>query len=114
MKIMIALLTVGVAFFSIAAFSPMHIVSSPLVQENPTPPYAKWGSLAMQETMKKYPKAQITDYLHIGREVGEKTSVEKFKLILVQDGREFGLFVNLEFTNDTEELQNVTFTETTP
>lgn len=114
MKKMFALVTIGAAFFSIAAFTPMHIVSSPVVQEKPTPLYAKWGLLAMQETMKKYPNAQITDYLHIERVVGEKTTVEKFKLILIDQGREFGLFVDLEFTNETEELKNITFTETTP
>ncbi len=70
--------------------------------------------MAMQKTMEKYPNAQITDYLHIERVVGQKTSIEKFKLILIENGREFGLFVDLEFTNDTEELINITFTETTP
>ncbi|HWL25918.1 MAG TPA: DUF3889 domain-containing protein [Ureibacillus sp.] len=113
MKIFISLLAIGTAFITVSAFSPTHIVSSPVVQENPTPAYAKWGLMAMQETRKKYPNAKITDYLHMERVVGEKTSVEKFKLILVENGREFGLFVNLEFTNDKEELVNVTFTETT-
>ncbi len=113
MKRWIALFTIGAAILSIATFTPMHTVSSPIVQDNSVPAYAKWGSMAMKRTMEKYPNAQITDYLHIERVVGDTTSVEKFKLILVDNGREFGLFVDLEFTNDTEELINITFTETT-
>ena len=31
------------------------------------PPYAKWGKLAVEKTKEKYPKAEIIDYLHIGR-----------------------------------------------
>lgn len=116
MKKLFVFLTIGAAFLTIAAMTPKHIVSSPVVQEEKyiPPPYAKWGVMAMQKTMEKYPNAQITDYLHMERVVGQSTSVEKFKLILIENGREFGLFVDLKFTNDTEELINITFTETTP
>ena len=31
------------------------------------PPYAKWGKLAVEKTKEQYPKAEIIDYLHIGR-----------------------------------------------
>ncbi|CAM5223635.1 hypothetical protein UACE39S_05198 [Ureibacillus acetophenoni] len=115
MKKLVVFLTIVVAFFTIAAMTPLHSVSSPIVQqEKDIPAYAKWGVMAMQKTKEKYPNAQITDYLHMERVVGQSTSVEKFKLILKEKGREFGLFVDLEFKNDTEELVNITFTETTP
>jgi len=46
---------------------------------------------------------------------GGVISVEKITTMMmdVENGREFGLFVNLEFTNNQEELTNITFTETT-
>jgi hypothetical protein len=82
--------------------------------ENKTPPpYAKWGELAMKKTKEKYPDAQITDYLHIGRETMEDSSLEKFKLILKRDSKEFGLFVNIEFKTETEQVIEITFKETT-
>ena len=31
------------------------------------PPYAQWGKLAVEKTKEQYPKAEIVDYLHIGR-----------------------------------------------
>ena len=37
------------------------------VHQKPIPSYAKWGRLAMKETKKRYPNADIIDYLHIGR-----------------------------------------------
>ncbi|RKJ08507.1 DUF3889 domain-containing protein, partial [Butyricicoccus sp. 1XD8-22] len=39
---------------------------------------------------------------------------EKFKLILKENNREFGLFVQLKFNNETEDLVDVNFSETTP
>ncbi len=66
----------------------------------------------MQETKKKYSSAQIIDYLHIGRDSKDKHSVEKFKLWLKDENREFGVFINIEFKTDTEEVISVTFEET--
>lgn len=81
--------------------------------EEIAPAYAKWGRLAMQNTMAKYPSADVIDYLHIGREVGSVTSVEKFKLWLrAEDNREFGVFVDITFNNQTEEVVDIKYTET--
>ena len=80
---------------------------------NPAPAYAKWGRMAMQNIMAKYPKADVIDYLHIGREVGTVTSVEKFKLWLrAEDNREFGVYVDITFNNQTEEVVDIKYTET--
>lgn len=78
-----------------------------------TPEYAKWGRLAMQKVMEKYPYAEIIDYLHVGKEPGKDTSVEKFKLWLrAENNHEFGVFVDITFNNQTEEVVNIKFTET--
>jgi hypothetical protein len=82
--------------------------------EDKSPPaYAKWGQLAVKKTKEKYQNADITDYLHIGREEKGESSVEKFKLIVKKDGKEIGVFVFIEFNNATEKVQNITFKETT-
>ncbi|WP_188454843.1 YqzG/YhdC family protein [Virgibacillus oceani] len=76
------------------------------------PPYAKWGRLAMKETKASYPNAAIIDYMHIGRDVQEKSSVEKFKLWLKEDNKEFGVYVNITFDTKTEKLIDIQFKET--
>ncbi|MDM5334342.1 YqzG/YhdC family protein [Ureibacillus composti] len=91
--------------------TPSQDVALP-VQEQVAPAYAKWGRIAMEKVMAKYPNANVIDYLHIGREVGDKTSVEKFKLWLKEDSKEFGVFVNITFNNQTEEIINIDYEET--
>ncbi|MEH7350757.1 DUF3889 domain-containing protein [Gottfriedia acidiceleris] len=79
------------------------------------PPYAKWGKIAVEKTIQRYPQSDVIDYLHIGREQKTPTvSVEKFKLWLrLKDGsREFGVYVNVEFDPRTERYLGMTFTET--
>lgn len=76
------------------------------------PQYAKWGRMAMQKTMEKYQNVNIIDYLHIGREVGKSTSTEKFKLWIRDGEREFGVFIDITFKNDTEEVLSIQFEET--
>ncbi|MEK9198546.1 DUF3889 domain-containing protein [Ureibacillus sp. 179-F W5.1 NHS] len=81
--------------------------------EEIVPSYAKWGRIAMQKVMEKYPSADVIDYLHIGKEVGTVHSVEKFKLWLrAVDNREFGVFVDISINNETEEIVDIQFTET--
>ncbi|WP_318617550.1 YqzG/YhdC family protein [Sporosarcina sp. YIM B06819] len=76
------------------------------------PAYAKWGSLAMQETQSKYPHAAIIDYLHEGREVKDDSTIEKFKLWLRDGDHEFGVLVTIEFATNTEKVIAITFQET--
>lgn len=77
-----------------------------------TPSYAKWGALAMKETKEKYPNAKIIDYLHIGSVKGTETSTEKFKLWLKDPQKEFGVFINIEYNNETEKVVKILFQET--
>lgn len=76
------------------------------------PEYAKWGRLAVKETKQKYPDANIIDYLHIGSETKDDTTIEKFKLWLKDDQHEFGVFVNITFTTQTDKIINIEFQET--
>lgn len=80
--------------------------------EKVNPPYAKWGLLAVKETEKKYKGAQIIDYLHRGRQINEQSTIEKFKLWLKKENQEFGVFVNITFDTHTEEVLQISFTET--
>ena len=77
------------------------------------PPYAKWGKLAVEKTKEQYPKAEIVDYLHIGRKPKTvQITVEKFKLWLREDGKEYGDFVYVEFETKTEKFIKLSFQKT--
>ncbi|MDR4945502.1 YqzG/YhdC family protein [Neobacillus cucumis] len=82
-------------------------------QQKPIPPYAKWGTLAMEKTKERYPNANIIDYLHVGRVTGPHSTTEKFKLWLKDNQKEFGVFVDIEFNPITNEVIKTTFKETT-
>ncbi|MEW9674277.1 YqzG/YhdC family protein [Ammoniphilus sp. 3BR4] len=91
--------------------SPTH--SKNTNQHEQEPPYAKWGRLALQETKKKYPQAEIIDYLHVGlKSLSPSTSQETFKLWLKEGIREFGVYVRIKFDTRTETVQSITFEET--
>lgn len=102
-----SLCTVSIPSLNSALFNTAY------AQQKPIPPYAKWGVYALKKTHERYPKAQIHDYLHIGRTVGPHTSTEKFKLWLKENNKEFGVYINIEFNNKTEKVINVTFREST-
>ncbi|MBK5505636.1 DUF3889 domain-containing protein [Bacillus sp. TH12] len=77
------------------------------------PPYAKWGKLAVEKTKEQYPKAEIIDYLHIGRQPKTvQITVEKFKLWLREGGKEYGVFVDVEFDTKTEGFLKMSFQKT--
>src|SRR4051812_46140094 len=112
MRILFILICTTLTLFS----SPLYTSNSlntAYAQQKPIPSYAKWGQLAVKETQKKYPNAQVVDYLHIGKVSGERSSTEKFKLWLKGTQKEFGVFVNIEFNNKTEKVINITYKETT-
>lgn len=81
--------------------------------EKEIPPNAKWGQIAMQMSKEKYNQNDIIDYLHIGKEKGKEYSIEKFKLWLQKDSKEFGVFVYIKFDNVTEKIINIKYKETT-
>lgn len=96
-----------VLLFSLISFSTSAFAMAP-----ETPPYAKWGRMAVQETQKRYPKAAIIDYLHVGREnLQTDRARETFKLWLRQDSREFGVTVIITFDPRTERVISIQLKE---
>lgn len=91
--------------------TPTHISAIAQTQEVP-PAYAKWGQLAVKETQAKYPNANIIDYLHEGSESVKDSTIEKFKLWLKEGEKEFGVFVRIEYTTETEKVIHIEFRET--
>ena len=67
----------------------------------------------MDKTKEKYPNAKVVDFLYVGRTRGQQTSTERFKFWLKDNQKEFGVYVNIEFNNDTQQVTNVTYQETT-
>lgn len=90
--------------------TPPMPLAAPVQQEVPS--YAKWGRLAVKEVQGKYPHAHILDYLHEGSHTQGNSTIEKFKLWLKEGDREFGVFVRIEFTTESEEIIRVEFEET--
>jgi hypothetical protein len=93
-------------------FLVLFLFSSLTVSVGAEPHYAKWGTLAVAETQKKY-HANIIDYKYMGRtEIMAKKSEEKFKLWLKsKDGREFGVFVTVQYDPSTDAIQTIQFKE---
>jgi hypothetical protein len=89
-----------------------YVNHTAFAQQKPIPPYAKWSKVAIDKTKEKYPNAQVVDYLYVGRKNGDTTTTEKFKLWLKENQKEFGVYVDIEFTKQTEQVVNVTYTET--
>ncbi|MFJ7824869.1 DUF3889 domain-containing protein [Psychrobacillus sp. NPDC096623] len=87
-----------------------HIpIVAPAQQEIPA--YAKWGQLAIKETQSKYPNARVIDYLHEGSESRENNTIEKFRLWLKDDMKEFGVSVKIEFNTETHEVIHIQIEE---
>lgn len=76
------------------------------------PEYVKWGNIAVDEAQKRY-RADVIDYKHIGRtNLTQKKSEEKFKLwIRNKEGKEFGIFVLIQFDRSTEMIHSIQFIE---
>lgn len=90
---------------------PTHISTIAQIQEEIST-YAKWGQLAVKETHEKYPNANIIDYLHEGSESKGESTIEKFKLWLKEEDKEFGVFVRIEYATKTEKVIHIEFRET--
>lgn len=107
-KVMMIILSVTIFSFGITAFhTPLEAIST----KGQEPSYAKWGRLAMQKVKEKYPDAKIVDYLHVGKKRGIENSTETFKLWLEAPTNEFGVFIDITFNNNTEEIVDISFRE---
>ncbi|URN95657.1 MAG: YqzG/YhdC family protein [Candidatus Pristimantibacillus lignocellulolyticus] len=98
-KLMISLLTLLIMF---------------AVSVEAEPEYAKWGSIAVDATQKRY-SADIIDYKYIGRkDLTTYKCEEKFKLwIRNKEGKEFEVYVSIQFDSSTEKIQSIQFSEST-
>jgi hypothetical protein len=111
MRIFISLCLLTVMFMFPITSNPTITQEKYVQAEHAIPPYAKWGRLAMQKTKEKYPGVDIIDYLHIGREVNDGISKEKFKLWLRDNNKEFGVFITISFYTNNEEIVDISFRE---
>jgi hypothetical protein len=80
------------------------------------PDYAKWSRLAFDEIKKKYPKASVVDYLHIGRKKIKSDGAsdeeeETFKFWLNENGKGFGVYVQIHYVVSTGKVLSIKFTE---
>lgn len=88
------------------------LFNSDIIQAAPS--YAKWGSIAVKETSKKY-NASVKDYLHMGsKKISDDTTEEIFKLILNKNNKTIGVVVTIRFNPDTNELRTIRYQETNP
>ncbi|MFC3041077.1 YqzG/YhdC family protein [Virgibacillus xinjiangensis] len=110
MRYMLLLIVSSFLVGLLPGYSAELPLSAGIQQE--VPPYAKWGRIAVQETKKNYPNAQIVDYLHIGRESTGDTSKEKFKLWLNEGEEEYGVYVTITFDRETEDIIDITLEKT--
>lgn len=109
-KILVSFIAIAVTLIAGKLFMPPSIYNAVSAQQQTIPAYAKWGRLAMEKVKEKYSTADIIDYLHMGREVGEFSSKERFKLWLRgQDQKEFGVIVTITFDNKTEKVMNIEY-----
>lgn len=111
MRKIFLVLSITLLLTSISA-TPIHIQNTASAEDE-TPPYAKWGRLAMKETKSEYPDADIVDYLHVGSQTSDNETTQKFKLWLKEETKEYGVFIDIKFNNETEEVLQITFEETT-
>jgi hypothetical protein len=96
-----------------AAFTAVLLLLLHALPAAAQPPYAKWGRLAIEETMKKYPQAEIVDYLHVGRtSKTPATWEETFKFLLREGNRMWAVLVRIEFDKRTEIVKAIRFEET--
>ncbi|WP_342559648.1 DUF3889 domain-containing protein [Psychrobacillus sp. FSL W7-1457] len=108
---MIKKVFIAIGICMLATTVSMNMYSSTYAQDQ-VPAYAKWGKLAVKETQTKYPNATIIDYLHIGSETKEDSTIERFKLWMKDGNKEFGVFINIKYTTVTGKLVNIEFQET--
>lgn len=109
-KLLFTIITISLFLFPIAA-TANPTQNEPSTEEE-APSYAQWGRVAMQATKERYPEAAIIDYLHIGAITRDGITTEKFKLWLRGKEKEFGVYIDIRYNKETEEMIDITFQET--
>lgn len=110
-KLLLTMLTIPLILFPLSTIA-IPAQSEPIAANEEIPSYAKWGRVAMQATKERYPDAEIIDYLHIGAITRDGLTTEKFKLWLRGKEKEFGIYIDIRYNKETEEMTDITFQET--
>ncbi|WP_404348063.1 YqzG/YhdC family protein [Sutcliffiella horikoshii] len=100
-----------IACFLLIGYQPVSSAMATQTTTQQVPSYAKWGQLAMKRTKEAYPKAEIVDYSHLGRQEGPILTTEKFRLWLKGEDKEFGVNVTISFYKETEMVKEVKLEE---
>ena len=108
-----AFIALGTVLIFITFNSALTQFSTIAQAQQEIPSHAKWGKLAMKETKAKYPNANIIDYLYVGSESKGDSTIQKFKLWLKDEDKEYGVVVTIEYTTKTEKVVDIEFEETT-
>ncbi|WP_438350341.1 DUF3889 domain-containing protein [Paenibacillus sp. FA6] len=97
---------------SVTITMSMTVFTSDIIPVEPS--YAKWGTIAVKETNKKY-NAAVVDYLHIGsKKISDNTTEEKFKLIINRNNKDIGVIVTILYNTNNNQLLTIHFQETNP
>ncbi|SEL97861.1 Protein of unknown function [Paenibacillus sp. cl141a] len=75
------------------------------------PAFAKWGTLAVTETKRKY-DMDVVDYLYMGRtKISSVLAEEKFKLWLKKGNLEIGVYVTVSYHPVTDRILSIRYEE---
>ncbi|WP_134702774.1 DUF3889 domain-containing protein [Ammoniphilus sp. YIM 78166] len=99
------------SFMLILCFMLMSILT-PASHAQPEPDYAKWGKLAMEEVMKKYPGSQETDYEYLGRKTLSSTETQDaFDFKVVDNSKKKLVRAYVVFNPQTNKLVKINLVE---
>ena len=104
--------------FSMMLVLSFMLMSISTVQASSTqtePDYAKWGKIAIQEVMKKYPGSQETDYEYLGRTALSRTeSQDAFDFRVTANGKKKLVRAYVIFNPQTNKLVKTKIVEVSP
>ncbi|MBD1378827.1 DUF3889 domain-containing protein [Metabacillus arenae] len=70
-----------------------------------------WKSIAMKETKKRYPLAQVLFTQKIWDKTRKNMTVKQYKLTLREGNKDFGVYVTISYHPETEKIKSVQILE---
>ncbi|WP_273849913.1 DUF3889 domain-containing protein [Guptibacillus spartinae] len=93
-------------------FSLLIMVLLPSHVYGEAPSYAKWGKIAIEQTTKKYPNQQVTDYRYDGKVfISNVREQYDFEFTLKQNGQSREIRVYVLVNPQSDELIDVKYDE---
>lgn len=93
-------------------FSLLVMFVLPSHAHGEAPSYAKWGKIAIEQTTKKYPNQQVTDYRYDGKVfISNVREQYDFEFTLKKDGQSREIRVYVLVNPQTDELIDVKYDE---